>query len=199
MSCQIVKRVTGTCNTTPAPSNIETKGHGPFFYSTNDWATVNYYFDGLAYPQSLWNEPWKPPEKCSRSTRKYLYSLVFFSFLINRKMVLRQKKRHFLHSKLHCLSEKKHDRTIFQTRLDMCGQQWERNCACDTASFAIQQFAQGQGKPRDDIFQKANILSFQGLTASFAILQGVFFLPYDRKYPPKGSLTCTDLLNIHKI
>ena len=81
----------------------------------------------------------------------------------------------------------------------MCGQQWERNCACDTASFAIQQFAQGQGKPRDDIFQKANILSFQGLTASFAILQGVFFLPCDRKYPPKGSLTCTDLLNIHKI
>ena len=27
---------------------------------------------------------------------------------------------------------------------------------------------------RDDIFQKANILSFQGLTASFAIQQGVF-------------------------
>ena len=62
MSCQIVKRVTGTCDMTLATSNIETKGHGPFFYSTNDWATVYYYFDDLAYPKSLWNEPRKPPE-----------------------------------------------------------------------------------------------------------------------------------------
>ena len=32
----------------------------------------------------------------------------------------------------------------------------------------------GQRIQRDDIFQKANTLSFQGLTASFAIQQGVF-------------------------
>ena len=51
--------------------------------------------------------------------------------------------------------------------------------------------AVGQRIQRDDIFQKANILSFQGLTASFAIQQGV--------YSAKGSLTCKDLLNIHKI
>ena len=32
----------------------------------------------------------------------------------------------------------------------------------------------GQRIQRDDIFQKANVFSFQGLTASFAILQSVF-------------------------
>ena len=39
--------------------------------------------------------------------------------------------------------------------------------------------AQGQEKQRDYITQKANILSLQGPTASFAIEQGIFFVPYD--------------------
>ena len=34
--------------------------------------------------------------------------------------------------------------------------------------------AEGQEKQRDYIIQKANILSFQGLTGAFAIQQGVF-------------------------
>ena len=52
--------------------------------------------------------------------------------------------------------------------------------------------AVGQRIQRDDIFQKANVLSFQGLTASFAILQSVFgsVRPFDHA---KGPLAFTIL------
>ena len=184
MSCQIVKRVTGTCNMTPAPTNIETKGHGPFFYSTNDWATVFYYFDGLAYPRSLWNDQRKPPEKCGRSTWKFIYSLVFFPFLINRQRVMRQKKRHFLHLELHCLSEKKTWSYNFP-RLDMCGQQWERNSACDGQIAGWQTTEWDKEYKEKTSFRK--LLSFLFKVSLRRLPSSkVFFLPCDRKYSAKG-------------
>ena len=46
--------------------------------------------------------------------------------------------------------------------------------------------AEGQEKQRDNIIQKAKILCFQGHTKSFAIQQGIFFVPCDRTYSEKG-------------
>ena len=50
ISCQIVKRVTETCNNTLAPSKFSpSKGFGPMFYTNSYlewWKTTYYYFEG---------------------------------------------------------------------------------------------------------------------------------------------------------
>ena len=59
----------------------------------------------------------------------------------------------------------------------MCEQQWERNSACDGQIAGWQTTQWGKENKEMTSFkkaQKANILSFQGLTASFDIQQGVF-------------------------
>ena len=68
MSCQIVKRVTDTCNTTPAPTKFaSSKGYGPMFYSTGKWGTsAYYYFDGYR------GEAWPTHDPCGKNRGNHL-------------------------------------------------------------------------------------------------------------------------------
>ena len=45
--CRIVKRMTDTCKGTQAPSKFSRSGgYGPLFYSTGEFSSTYYYFDG---------------------------------------------------------------------------------------------------------------------------------------------------------
>ena len=67
MSCQIVKRVTDTCNTTPAPTKFaSSKGYGPMFYSTGYWNSAYYYFDGFT------RNNWPTHDPCGKNRAKHL-------------------------------------------------------------------------------------------------------------------------------
>ena len=68
MSCQIVKRVTDTCNTTQAPTKFaSSKGYGPMFYSTGEWGTsAYYYFDGYR------GENWPTHDPCGKNQGNHL-------------------------------------------------------------------------------------------------------------------------------
>ena len=45
--CRIVKRMTDTCKGTRAPSKFSRSGgYGPLFYSTGEFSSTYYYFDG---------------------------------------------------------------------------------------------------------------------------------------------------------
>ena len=47
VTCQIVLRVTDTCNNTLAPSKFSpSQGYGPIFYTSSYWASLYYYFEG---------------------------------------------------------------------------------------------------------------------------------------------------------
>ena len=53
--CQIIKRVTATCDSKPAPLKFaRIEGYGPMFYSTGHgyWSSTYYYFDG--YTRNHW-------------------------------------------------------------------------------------------------------------------------------------------------
>ena len=67
MSCQIVKRVTGTCNSTPAPTKFaSSKGYGPIFYSTGNWNSTYYYFDGFT------GNNWPTHDPCGKDGANHL-------------------------------------------------------------------------------------------------------------------------------
>jgi len=67
VSCQIIKRMTSTCNTTPAPSRFApTKGKGPMFYSTGYWNSTYYYFDGYT------GGNWPTHDPCGRNSESNL-------------------------------------------------------------------------------------------------------------------------------
>ena len=56
----------------------------------------------------------------------------------------------------------------------MCGQQWEQNSACDGQIAGWQTTEWDKEYKEKTSFKKLLSFPFQGLTASFAIQQGVF-------------------------
>ena len=54
VSCQIIIRVTNTCNDTLAPTRFSapSQGFGPMFYSSSYWGSTYYYFEG--YTRNHW-------------------------------------------------------------------------------------------------------------------------------------------------
>ena len=80
----------------------------------------------------------------------------------------------------------------------MCGKEWERNSACDGQIAGWQTTQWGKEYKEMTSFRK--VISFLFKVSLRRLPSSkVFFLPCDRKYSAKGSLTCKDLLNIHKI
>lgn len=67
MSCQIVKRVTDTCNTTPAPTKFASSiGYGPMFYSADYQNSIYYYFDGFT------RNNWPTHDPCGKNRGNHL-------------------------------------------------------------------------------------------------------------------------------
>ena len=80
----------------------------------------------------------------------------------------------------------------------MCGKEWEQNSACDGQIAGWQTTQWGKEYKEMTSFRK--VISFLFKVSLRRLPSSkVFFLPCDRKYSAKGSLTCKDLLNIHKI
>ena len=66
VSCQIVKRVTETCNDRPAPVYfLPSKAYGPMFYFSG-YSNIYYYFDGYTGPG------WPTHDPCGRNQPNHL-------------------------------------------------------------------------------------------------------------------------------
>ena len=65
--CQIIKHVTPTCNSEPAPSKFaRIEGYGPILYSTGYWRSTYYYFDGYT------GNNWPTHDPCGKNQDHHL-------------------------------------------------------------------------------------------------------------------------------